>query len=118
MNADKPEGLGLAALRLWQGVLADFELNPVELVLLEQACRVADAIVRLDAAAAEADAMVSGSKGQPVANPLAREAREERALLARLLDQLGIPDASGSQWDHLSASARARKAAAARWRRA
>lgn len=113
-----PAGLGLSGRRLWKAVLSDYELNPAELVLLEHACRTADTLARLDTALAEADLSVQGSKGQPVANALLKEAREERQLLGRLLDQLGLPDDGGSVWDGLTASSRARKAALQRWRRA
>jgi hypothetical protein len=59
-----------------------------------------------------------GSRGQEVVHPLRAELRSQRALLARLLAQLDVPadDAdSGSKWDGLSSSSRARKAARARW---
>lgn len=111
-----PSGLGLPARRMWKGVVAGYELTTTELELLGQACRVLDTIARMEAALADEPMIVAGSTGQPKANPLGREIREERLLLARLLDQIGLPtDAQAGAWDGLTASHRARKAARARW---
>lgn len=109
-----PRGLGAAGRQLWRRAVSEFVFNVAEQAVLEQACRSADVIAKLHDAWVDADAVVAGSRGQPACHPLIRELREERALLARLLEQVGIGAAS-SNWDGLTASQRARKAARARW---
>ena len=108
-----PKGLGAAGRRLWRQVVADFELGAGERELLEQACRVLDIIRRLDEAALERP-FVKGSMGQETLNPAHAEARLQRKTVAALLDQLGLPS-DGGEWDNLTATQRARKAARARW---
>lgn len=99
---------------MWRATTVEYDAeSPVELVVLEQACRTLDTVDRLHAALADDPATVAGSRGQTVAHPLLKELREERALLARLLDALHAGDGDG--WDNLTASQRARKAARARW---
>ena len=100
-----------------QGVYED--LAPAELALLEQVCRTLDAIGVLEEAAA-ATPLVEGSKGQQVVNPAVPEARLQRRELARLLDQLGLPDPTNgatAATPSSPAKRRAEKAAEARWSR-
>lgn len=88
--------------------------------MLEQACRVRDDADRLAAAASDGPVNIPGSRGQTIVNPAITELRLHRAELARLLKQLAIPDApeeGDEDWDGLTASERARKAAGKRWRR-
>ncbi len=73
---------------------------------------------RLAEAVADAPVVVEGSAGQPRPNPLAKELRDMRQLLGRLLAQLEIPsDEPGGEWDNPTTSERARKAAHLRWMR-
>lgn len=61
---------------------------------------------------------MKGAYNQIVSNPIVSEIRQHRAVLARLLTQLKLPDEPGSLADrHHSAkvSEAARKAARARW---
>ena len=58
---------------MWKGVVAGWELGTTEVELLTQACRVLDTIARMEAALADEPMIVSGSTGQPKANPLAKE---------------------------------------------
>jgi hypothetical protein len=95
-----------------------FEFAPHELVVLEHACRAADDAARIANELAAQSLTVTGSNGQPVANALLRELRETRAQVAKLLALLDLPgDDSAGQWDNLTASQRARKAASVRWAR-
>jgi hypothetical protein len=91
-------------------------LNPGELAVLEQACRTADELDRLDKAVrALPDLVVSGSMGQPRMHPLLNEARGHRLLLERLVGALALPDEyeeSGLR----PGQRHAQRAANARWR--
>lgn len=118
--ADKPRmpaNLAAPGRSLWRAVVADYELRPDEIAVLEKACRTADDSARLDAALREAPLMVTGSMGQARANPLLHEARQSRALLATLLRQLALPQdqpAEGTEKPTTN-TLRAMKAARARW---
>jgi P27 family predicted phage terminase small subunit len=117
---DAPDALGDAGRELWEAITADlapdWELDARELALLGEAARLSDALALLDAAVAADGATVKGSKGQPVVHPAIGEARQHRIALARLLGALGLtPPATGSRGGSTAASARARRAAQARW---
>lgn len=115
-----PNGLQEAGRQLWEHISDDsLELRVDELTLLTEACRVADQLARLDETIAAEPTMISGSHKQPVVHPAISEARQQRALLASLLKRLEIPEepTEGGEWDGLSASQRARKAAGKRWGR-
>jgi hypothetical protein len=113
-----PSGLGTRGRKLWRAVHADFEPDLAEHELLVECCRALDKCEALAAALADAPLTPKGSRGQVVAHPLLAELRSERLLLSRLLAQLAIPgleDDDPDEWDGLTASERARKAARARW---
>lgn len=119
-----PSGLGKAGKRLWKAItgIDGLELRPDEIEVLEQACALRDQIERLQQAADTGPVEVTGSRGQVVIAPAIQELRHSRAELARLLRQLAIPDPEDEgdeegEWDGLTASQRARKAARARWGR-
>lgn len=115
-----PAGLGEAGAALWASI-ADGELvlRADEVAILREACSTRDAIATLAQASASEPAMIAGSRGQQVINPAFAELRQQRHLLASLLRQLDLPedeDGDSSEWDGLTASQRARKAAGKRWR--
>ena len=112
-----PAGLRHRGRRLWHAVTDVYELSIAELEVLILAARGLDRIQTLEETLKDEPATVQGSNGQPRPHPLAAELRGEVILAAKLLAQLGLPDetAEGSEWDGLSASARARKASRARW---
>lgn len=58
--------------------------------MLEEACRVRDRIVELDAAVKDDGLMLPSSQGSRV-HPAVGEARQQRLALARLLATLQIP---------------------------
>ena len=111
-----PAGLSAAGRRLWTAILADLpaeiELEARELVVLEAACRQADAVAALERAVKRDGAMVKGASGQRRLNGAVTEARQGRIALARLLGDLDLPS---EQTPRTASSQRARKAAETRW---
>lgn len=110
-----PSNLGTKAKRLWTDITASYDLRSDERRILEDACREVDIIERLEVEFRTADTMVKGSMGQLVASPLLQELRQHRAVAARLLGMLKLPDEDGRQQESVSNAAR--KAANARWSR-
>ncbi|SKT13371.1 ISAfe2, transposase [Mycobacteroides abscessus subsp. abscessus] len=91
--------------------------DPHRATLVEDICRTADAIDRLQKVVDDADNLrVKGSTNQPVAMPELAELRQYRALKASLLKNLALPDTEelmASKADHLTDVRRA--AASARF---
>lgn len=115
-KARMPANLQAKGKALWTSVTTDYILRADEVRILEDACREADLIERMERELRGEDLIVRGSMGQPVANPLAQEIRQHRGQFARLMKQLDLPDGDvklGSS----SRSTSARAAAQARWRR-
>lgn len=110
-----PSNLGTKAKRLWSDITGAYELRADERRILEDACREIDIIERLELEFRTADTMVKGSMGQLVASPLLQELRQHRAVAARLLGMLKLPDEDGRAQESVSNAAR--KAANARWGR-
>lgn len=114
-----PQGLGDKARRTWRSITRQYELRADELRMLEDACRTIDLIekmqVRLDDQVTQL--VVKGSTGQPAANPLIQEIRQQRAVLQRLFAALKLSDVDESAGAAQERSASARDAAAARWGR-
>lgn len=108
-----PADLGPKAKKIWREITRDFELNIVELRILEDYCREVDLIERLQDAVARGQLTVSGSMGQPVANELIKEIRQHRALLPRLVSALNLPAEEGDEAGR--ATAGAREMARKRW---
>jgi phage terminase small subunit len=120
-----PIGLGKEGRALWRSIVDDiasrgdeetgFELDPRELAMLEQGCRLADQLVELEAIVAKQGRTVRGSTGQVVLHPGIAEIRQHRLALQRILGSIGIDTGAGEK---TGASAnRARHAANARWSR-
>lgn len=85
-----PRGLKVAGKKLWEVSTDEFEWADHELALLEEACRVRDRIVELDATVVTDGLMLESSQGSRV-HPAVGEARQQRLALARLLATLQIP---------------------------
>lgn len=116
-----PAGLDLDGTALWESVTADYELLPHELRLLEDACREADLIARMDADWIERGRpmITRGSMGQEVAHPMLGEIRQHRTTLRLLLASLRLPDPTEETAEliPMTRSQAATKAASARWGR-
>lgn len=113
MAPKAPHGLRSRGRRHWRELHAvyDFSEAPERLFLLEDACRVADLIDRLQEVVSDAnDLQVRGSQGQPLSMPELAELRQYRTLLAQLLKALALPDGE----DAMTFSQRGH---AARWHR-
>lgn len=83
--------------RLFDAVVADFELGEHEVALLTQAAHVADVCAALQALVDDDGPMVS-VRGEVRAHPALIELRQQRALLSRLLVSLRVPmDAEGDE---------------------
>lgn len=109
-----PVGLGERGLKLWRDTLEELELDPDELLLLEEAARLADELDQMGVLLANSSLLSTGSRGQQVANPLIREIRGHRLALSRILRQLGATRPGEDEQERLSPSQRGRKAAIAR----
>lgn len=113
----RPSGLKSKGVRLWDGVVGSgrYELRADELLVLEDACREADLIDRIEKELESASLTERGSQGQPVASPLVQEIRQHRATFRQLVAQLKLPDEDNRAEESRSTAARA--AANARWQR-
>lgn len=111
--ASNPSGLGLPGKRLWRRGREVLQPREDELLLLDQAARVADTVALLEAGFKGAPLIVAGSMGQQSKYPLLSGARQQRGQLARFLAQLKLPDEDGRR----TRGTQACKPAQARWSR-
>jgi hypothetical protein len=85
-----PSGLSEAGHSLWTSVLAEFELDEHERVVLREACRTADSLDGLQVLL-ESEGLMSESSQGPRVHPALVELRQQRIALARLFAALHIP---------------------------
>jgi hypothetical protein len=112
-----PMGLKGPGRRLWTESTELYTYNPGEMMILEQACRSADRLARLEKIEAElTNPVLHGSRGGVSVHPVMEEIRRETVLLSRLLEQIRPPEDT-SEFGARAASKRAQKAAEARWNR-
>ena len=120
-----PSGLGRAGGALWRALHRElpttddgdrWRFDERELAVLAMACAQRDEIAQLERVLAKHGPLGVGSKGQPRLSSVLAELRQARLACARLLGDLGLPPAEGDA-KVTAASARGRKAAAARWSR-
>ncbi|RIR96183.1 hypothetical protein D2E50_00775 [Mycobacteroides abscessus] len=87
-----PNGLQRRGRQLWRDLHTMVEFEPHRMVLVEDACREADVIDRLQKSLDKSDLRVKGSNQQQVAAPELAELRLHRNTLSSLLKALSIPD--------------------------
>ncbi len=109
-----PPRLAAAGRALWKRIIADFELDVYDLILLECAARQADDVASLEALLAEQGLVVEGSQGQPRLSAVVTELRQSRLAFSRLLAEVGLPN-DDQEAGASPASRRAQKAADSRW---
>lgn len=108
-----PEKPGAALKR---SILATYELDPAELLLLDQAGELLDQLARINAELAGQPLTTAGSRDQVREHPLLESQRRHSEALARVLDALHLPMDGETEGETLTTK-RARKAAQARWDR-
>lgn len=86
-----PDGLGPRGMRLWNEITTEHELDPVQVVLLEECCRSSDRLDELNGAIQGED--VVGL----VQEKVLAEARQQQNVLKQLLVSLRLPDAAGKR---------------------
>ena len=93
-----PVALGSFGRALWRDVLEAFELHdPHHRAILAEACRVRDEIERtVETIAAEGE-YVADRFQQRRAHPAVAVLRDQRALLAKLLRELGLDGAAAAE---------------------
>lgn len=115
MTTKAPRGLGAGARKVWRTITDQFDLNPAELRVLEDACREVDLIDQMEERlSASTSLIVAGSMGQDVPHPLLQEVRQHRAVLTRLFAAMKLPAADEGD-GAAAASASAREMAMRRW---
>ena len=62
------------------------------MVTLEELCRTADTLEKLAKEGEDAPTTVLNARGEPVANPVLTEARQQRLVYERLRASLRLPD--------------------------
>ena len=109
-----PARLSKSARALWEGVMSKWDLRPDELRILEDACREASLVDRIERELGS-DLLTPGSTGQVRAHPLLGEVRQHRAAVSQLLSRLNLPDAAADGRAQEARTQHARLAAVARW---
>ncbi len=98
-----PSGLSPSGRRLWRSINEHLELDAHEIVLLLEACRVADRLDALEARIASDGPLFAGRP-----HPALVEARQQQLVLARLIASLRLPN-------DLQAPKERERPAATRW---
>jgi hypothetical protein len=92
-----PAGLRIKGKELWTAVLAEYDLETHEELLLLQACRCADRLEFMDKELRSAPLTVTNFRGDEVPHPLLTESRQQAIVLSRLLASVRLP--SGDEAD-------------------
>jgi len=95
-----------------------WELRPDEMRILEDACREATLVDKIEAELKSANLVTDGSTGQARAHPLLSEVRQHRVAMTSLLARLSLPDEEAEGRQDAARAEHARSAAIARWGKA
>lgn len=107
MALTAPKGLGARGRRLWKDITEQHELDPMQRVLLEEACRCADRLDKLEEKLSgredawvhlrtRAESMTDESVTiDLVVDGALSEARQQQNVFKQLLASLRLPDAAG-----------------------
>lgn len=90
----RPPGLRKSGRALWRAVLASYELDEHETVILKEACRTCDSLDALQALLEAEGITAESSQGMRI-HPALLELRQHRIAFARLLTALRIPRGEG-----------------------
>lgn len=99
---------------MWLALTTTYEFSAFEVLIVDQACRQADAVAALADAVERDGVMIVGAAGQPRLNAAVTELRQSRLGLAKLLGSLALPSAEDEK-PMSDASRRAQHAARSRW---
>ncbi|WP_236734099.1 hypothetical protein [Mycolicibacter kumamotonensis] len=116
-----PKGLKAAGRKFWREIHETYQFvhSPELVMLVEEAARTIDVVVRLQSIVDNASTLrTSGSRGQDVAIPELDALRAYRAQFASLVKQLDLPAVDTGRDNPggpLSRSEAGRIAASARW---
>jgi hypothetical protein len=109
-----PGDLRARGQAFWRAVDAGWVLNLDERELLVEVCHTLDTVEALQLVLDRDGVLTTGSTGQTRVHPAVGELRASRVVLARLLGQVGLPDSTNTAMPSAT-TARARRAARARW---
>lgn len=115
MPQKPPPRLSRSARRMWDDITTRWELRPDEVRLLEDACREATILDKIERELAGADYVMPGSQKQLRAHPLLSEVRQHRVAMAQLLSKLNLPDEEADARAQTARSEHASIAATSRW---
>lgn len=107
--------------KLRAAILATYQLDAGELVLLDQAVQLCDALARVNDAVAQLEELTTtGSAGQVVEHPLLTAQRSYSTTLAKLVEAMRLPTPGAAEEDEgeSKVTLQARRAARARWEKA
>jgi phage terminase small subunit len=85
-----PADLGRAGLRLWADVCRDWQLGQADLIMLAEACRLADTLETMAGQATDEPVVITGRFGQRLPNPWHQERRAMQRTLISLFSALGL----------------------------
>jgi hypothetical protein len=105
-------GFGPRGKAFRDAILAAYTLSPAETELLDQAARTVDLLAAMDAELATSKMTVLGSTKQLRPHPLLASVAEQRRVLTRLVDALGLPMPGEDEGTRNQAQ---RRAAQQRW---
>jgi len=92
-----PEHLSLSSKTLWGSIVSNFVLEPHHLRLLQAACESLDRAEEARQAVEREGAFSRDVRGVWKAHPGIRTERESRAMYSRLLRELGLDHAVGTE---------------------